>query len=386
MRTRFLFYRSVLLSLLLGAILISAGEHEALGQTPEDETVIGIALTHLEEDLEFSSITRARYQLVPFHSRRSLLGTHVRFYQQFDGIMIYDTQVLVHVDPDGKVSDVRSRTIRDIELPQQPPGPTPVQLEDQVLKHFVGQDVEVTLTGQMVIVRDELGDHFASNVRVRSKSGPEDWTVLVDAFSGKVLRRQSLIRRDQGLGMVYDPNPIVTLGDPTLEDQDNANSTVLEGAREQRTLEGLDGTGYLSGDFVDLTAPGIPGAYKSAGLAFEPGTLVFDYVRSDDRFEEVMVYYHLDTSQRYIQSLGFPNLVNRSIPAHAHYFADDSAFYSTITQSLQFGDGGVDDAEDADVILHEYGHAIQDDQVPGLWRLAGERCHRRRFCRLLGRQ
>jgi hypothetical protein len=27
--------------------------------------------------------------------------------------------------------------------------------------------------------------------------------------------------------------------------------------------------------------------------------------------------------------------------------------------------GGVDDAEDADVILHEYGHAIQDNQVPG---------------------
>jgi Zn-dependent metalloprotease len=25
----------------------------------------------------------------------------------------------------------------------------------------------------------------------------------------------------------------------------------------------------------------------------------------------------------------------------------------------------VDDAEDADVIVHEYGHAIQADQVPG---------------------
>jgi hypothetical protein len=32
---------------------------------------------------------------------------------------------------------------------------------------------------------------------------------------------------------------------------------------------------------------------------------------------------------------------------------------------LVFGDGGVDDAEDADVILHEYGHAIQDFQAPG---------------------
>ena len=32
---------------------------------------------------------------------------------------------------------------------------------------------------------------------------------------------------------------------------------------------------------------------------------------------------------------------------------------------LHFGDGGVDDAEDADVVVHEYGHSIQDNQVPG---------------------
>jgi len=32
---------------------------------------------------------------------------------------------------------------------------------------------------------------------------------------------------------------------------------------------------------------------------------------------------------------------------------------------LRFGKGGVDDAEDAEVILHEYGHAIQDSQVAG---------------------
>ena len=35
------------------------------------------------------------------------------------------------------------------------------------------------------------------------------------------------------------------------------------------------------------------------------------------------------------------------------------------TTALHMGDGGVDDAEDADVIVHELGHAIQDAQVPG---------------------
>jgi len=30
---------------------------------------------------------------------------------------------------------------------------------------------------------------------------------------------------------------------------------------------------------------------------------------------------------------------------------------------LRFGKGGVDDAEDAEVILHEYGHAMMDSQM-----------------------
>jgi hypothetical protein len=43
--------------------------------------------------------------------------------------------------------------------------------------------------------------------------------------------------------------------------------------------------------------------------------------------------------------------------------ADDNSFFSPRQRSLTFGTGGVDDAEDADVILHEYGHSLQDQAV-----------------------
>ncbi|HSP55471.1 MAG TPA: M36 family metallopeptidase, partial [Dehalococcoidia bacterium] len=77
-------------------------------------------------------------------------------------------------------------------------------------------------------------------------------------------------------------------------------------------------------------------------------------------------------TQRKIQSLGFSGpsaIVGRPIPAHAHYFNDCNAFYDPADRGVHFGDGNVctfttDAAEDADVIVHEYGHAIQDDQVP----------------------
>jgi hypothetical protein len=69
-------------------------------------------------------------------------------------------------------------------------------------------------------------------------------------------------------------------------------------------------------------------------------------------------------------------VLNRPISAHAHYFAGCNAFFSPINRGIHFGDfndpggcGGTalfhDGAEDADVIIHEYGHAIHDDQVPG---------------------
>ena len=43
----------------------------------------------------------------------------------------------------------------------------------------------------------------------------------------------------------------------------------------------------------------------------------------------------------------------------------DNSYYLPGPNRIAFGDGGVDDAEDVDVILHEYGHAIQFGQVPG---------------------
>ncbi|MFV2044477.1 MAG: M36 family metallopeptidase, partial [Anaerolineales bacterium] len=132
-----------------------------------------------------------------------------------------------------------------------------------------------------------------------------------------------------------------------------------------------EGQNQLKGQYVDLTAPGIIGGYKPAGLASEPSR-EYVYPCDDDRFEEVMVYYHVDAVQRAIQELGFTGqtgIMNRPIPAHAHFVGGFLSFYSKINRGIHFSDGSVtypaDAAEDADVIIHEYGHAIQDDQVPG---------------------
>ncbi len=94
----------------------------------------------------------------------------------------------------------------------------------------------------------------------------------------------------------------------------------------------------------------------------------FNFTRSESGFEDVNAFYHITNMQEYIRSLGFDNIVNYQIAVDVHALngADNSNFNSGFNPPrLQFGEGGVDDAEDADVIIHEYGHAIMSSAAPG---------------------
>ena len=53
------------------------------------------------------------------------------------------------------------------------------------------------------------------------------------------------------------------------------------------------------------------------------------------------------------------------MPIDVHCISDDNSFFSTSDGALHMGDGGVDDGEDSDVTVHEFGHATQAAQVPG---------------------
>ena len=97
-------------------------------------------------------------------------------------------------------------------------------------------------------------------------------------------------------------------------------------------------------------------------------TGVCDVTRSDARFEGLMAYAHIDRYQRYLQGLGFRGAAAVH-SASVDVLADgaqgyDNSFYYPFADIIVYGSGGVDDAEDAEVVLHEYGHALQWDQVP----------------------
>ena len=162
-----------------------------------------------------------------------------------------------------------------------------------------------------------------------------------------------------GTGQVFFPNPVAFLGNQSLTDQKDADYPALQPAYKVVTLTNLDGSGYLHGDWANiLNETGNP-AFSS--------TNTFIYARNDDRFEQVMAYYWVTEAQKYIQSLGFGTTydpINKeSQNIRVNQLGIDNSYSWDKHDILRFGKGGVDDAEDAEVILHEYGHAIQDSQM-----------------------
>jgi hypothetical protein len=175
--------------------------------------------------------------------------------------------------------------------------------------------------------------------------------VWVDG-AGRTRRVGDLLQR----AMVFRPNPVVVTGDAALVDGDNADTAELTAARDSVDLPFLDGSGMLRGTYADVS---------SATGRVTDGN--FDYTRSQPGFEEVNAYYHINRVQQALQGLGYTGakaVLNRVQRITVNAFAVDNSAYNPGDQIIRYGSGGVDDAEDGDVVAHEYGHALQDFIVP----------------------
>jgi hypothetical protein len=163
---------------------------------------------------------------------------------------------------------------------------------------------------------------------------------------------------------VFFPNPVQSLRDESLTDNKDADfftpDPFLRTAYKKVALTDLDGSGTLSGTYAKvLTSTGTPARITPSG---------FVYTRDDDRFEQVMGYYWITQAQHYLQSLKLRRPANaRQQLLRIGQYGGDNSFYREGTGKLTItlGKGGVDDGEDGEVIVHEYGHSVQDDQVPG---------------------
>jgi hypothetical protein len=84
-------------------------------------------------------------------------------------------------------------------------------------------------------------------------------------------------------------------------------------------------------------------------------------------FEAASAYHHIDSAIYYLETLGYvgaKRIFKNPLKVNVNGTPEDNSWYSPWNKQLTFGTGEIDDGEDGETILHEFGHALQDAIVP----------------------
>jgi hypothetical protein len=293
---------------------------------------------------------------------RSLGASHVIFSQRHFRKFIYRAYVTVHADRRGRVYLIKNRAVPRPLLPKDDAIRVGERrARERALRSLRRRAADLRFLGHEMLwypVRTRL--HLAHKFRFHRRRPTEDWIVYVDANTGEVLRKYDNLAVASGRALVFLPNPVVALGGwADLIDEDGlpVARVPVEAYRAVR-LSGLRSSGALDGDRVSTSLT--PDRLRRRDLDFR-------CFLDQHGFEEAMAYYHVDAAIRYVEGLGYRGrrAVFRSpLEVNARATREDNSFYSPSTRSLGFGTGDVDDAEDGETILHEFGHALQDAICP----------------------
>lgn len=355
----------------------------------------------------------ASEDLEPVRVRESLLGFHHVYQQKIAGIPVDHAEFIVSVaKKDDRVYQVFNNVYPVKTAPEQTKAAIGVDEAYGIAWDYLRAQSELSGAPKSRLVYTPEGDGFRLNYVIDlALSAPDGaWSVRVDAVTGAVVSVEDtrLIRKitdetltaaerlaavsgpawdraamfdrfaaqkkanDEvvangalaaGTGVVFDPDPRTTLNDNTLADGSPASAfTAAYFTRNLQDITLSSGVYRLTGPYVSIIN------FEAPTTA--PSTTVngnWTAVRGNNAFNDAMTYFHLDQNQRYMQSLGFTGATGiQEGPIETDtdgLSGADNSYFLPASNRLAFGHGCVDDNEDADVILHEYGHAIQHDIV-----------------------
>ncbi|MCC2591641.1 T9SS type A sorting domain-containing protein [Chryseobacterium sp. MFBS3-17] len=326
-------------------------------------------------------------QLKLYDVRKGNAGETLRFNQEMDGVTIFQADVTVHFNKAGVVTYVAEtpstrnlRKISAVPALSEQAAMAAAKVASAPEGEIMHEEVKL-----FVLNNDESGTILVYRVLLESFGKPGSWEVMVDAQNGEIISIKDIAQychhphhqksekpvtgakaalKATGTAYVYNPDPLsvaqATYGGNYVDNNDATNAS-LDAARTLVTLDDVefDGGLYkLKSQYVEIAEIQAP----ATGL-FTQTTPDFLFNRNDQGFEAVNVFWHFHQSMKYInETLGIaclPTLNNGRVrfDPHGQNGNDNSAFYPG-GQYLTFGEGGVDDGEDAHVILHELGHGV----------------------------
>lgn len=316
-------------------------------------------------------------------TRAGRVGTTVRFHQQWQGVPVHGAEVSLTLQPNRTAVMVNNSFVHKVDLPDVTPAISANRARAITLSYLNPAGPVTDEFNDLKIVETNEGIKLAYRVSLVAMEPMGEWEVFVDAKTGEILRVTDIAayhkhRKEpayvpfptmvvDGTGNVWVPDPLSSAGadygDTGFSDNNDANSPELLAQQVSVTLRDITlegGMYFLKGPWCEITDEESP----NRGV-FEQPTNIWDFDREDNEFEAVNVYYHIDESMRYLnEDLGIAVAPTdyaggvRCDPSGLN--GADNSHYIGGSQRLAWGDGGVDDAEDSDVIHHELGHGLHD--------------------------
>tara|TARA_R110002050_G_scaffold204327_1_gene339669 strand:+ start:156662 stop:158467 length:1806 start_codon:yes stop_codon:yes gene_type:complete len=303
------------------------------------------------------------YDLKLLSEIKSLTGYHYSFVQLYKGVEVYQSLIKLNTTNQGEITSLIS-SFQSIDNVIESEWPTLALAEGLVASNTElkeSKHIWINQNGQFIkaISIKEIDHKGYYTEKIYD-------TQLTPIHAIELTQHLTPVDTT-AQGLVYLPDPLTvanTIYGGLYVDNNDQTSTTLDDLRDTVLLNLTfdNGVFSLENEYIKLVENSLPSV-----LPVTSATPDFYYDRSQSGFEDVNVFYHITNQQEYIRSLGFTNIVDYQIEVDCHGFGgtDNSAFTSgTTPPSIVFGEGGVDDAEDADVIIHEFTHAIMHSTAP----------------------
>lgn len=323
--------------------------------------------------------------------RKGNSGETLRFQQMIQGVPVFQSEVVVHFNN----KEVVTHTSESLQKEAANISVTPAFSAKEALQKVhtsYGNLGEITFEeNKLFVYVTESGEtKLVYRVVLESTENPGSWETILDAQTGQVISTKDIslkYKHDHndphkdhsgepsskaeaatlvtGTGYIFNPDPLTRAGVPyggQYVDGNDATNASLDAARSLVTIPELElaaGMYKLKGTYAEIRQLEAP----ATGL-FTQASNEFLFNRNEAGFEAVNVYWHIDNSMRYINEvLGIDCIPYQNggivfFDPHGWNGQDQSSY--NYGGGLRFGEGCVDDGEDADVILHELGHGIHD--------------------------
>jgi hypothetical protein len=328
--------------------------------------------------------------LVPIDRREGATTTAVMYEQRHQGIPVYRGDVVVTMlTSNGHIQSMVNHA--DYDIPQWIT-PLGARVTKQDASQIVREAI-VSLFAEVVTREPELSVLRIPTAQQADNSTPEisrrilslgrgergsvyltwrvitsttrpagDWEFFVDAMRGGIVftrdRHDYIATAD---GFVFVPDPVTASADSTLSSKTSPSD--LNKLRASVTIERLDdpvkGQLELNGKWItseDIETPTFAPTVSTSDFKFDA---------DDRRFLSVMAYYWIDQLIEYLRGRGVATFnkavenVQIRVDAQGLDGKDNSHFSTGAGKPyIAFGEGGVPDAADAHVVVHEYIHAV----------------------------